>query len=531
MSCRNKYNPLIGSAVLVVALSSLASSQTAMAAPQDDTASDTSTTELLKRLAQRVDQLNGSLDELRNELRQSRQESQELRQELAATRSQMELLMKKVEPTTSVLAAHPAAGEVRGNSPAPLDQTKERLDKVEENQQLLEAKVDDQYQTKVESSSKYRVKLSGLALLNLYGNQGTVDNADLPNVALERGALDSSGSVGATVRQSQLGLQVLGPKVGGARTSADLQIDLFGGFPGTPDGITSGLVRLRTATMQLDWNRTTFVAGQDAPFFSPLSPTSLASLAYPALAYAGNLWTWTPQVRVEHRVAVSEGSNFVIAGGVLDPLTGEPPYAQSYRYPQAGERSRQPAYATRLAWSGTAWGQPISFGAGTYYARQDWGFGRNMNAWAVTADWQVPLARWLGLSGEFYRGRGLGGLGAAEGRSAVYNGPLTAPDTSVIGLNTVGGWAQLKLHPTEKWEFNGAFGEDAPYSQDLNRFAYSTSYAYPTLGRNQSGFLNVIYRVRSNVLFSAEYRRLWTFEWYEPEHRAGVINLSMGVLF
>ncbi len=528
MSWRSKFLTLGGAAIPVIVLFASGAMPNAVAAPQDNAPS---TADLLARLAQRVDQLNESLDGLRAELRQSRQESQELRQELASTRAQMEALMKRVGPTTTTAATQPAAVAVQRGSQASTGQASERLDKVEENQQLLEAKVNDQYQTKVESSSKYRVKLSGLALLNLYGNQGTVDNVDLPNLAMERGPLGSSGSVGATVRQSQLGLQVMGPKLGGARTSADVQIDLFGGFPATPDGVTSGLVRLRTATMQLDWNRTTVVAGQDAPFFSPLSPTSLASLAYPALAYAGNLWTWTPQIRVEHRFPVSEGSNFIIAGGILDPLTGEPPYSQSYRYPQAGERSRQPAYAARLAWSGTAWTQPVSFGVGSYYARQDWGFGRNLDAWAATADWQVPLGRWLGLSGEFYRGRGLGGLGAADGRSALYNGPLTAPDTTVLGLNTAGGWAQLKLRPTEKLEFNGAFGEDAPYSRDLAYFPNSNSYLYPNIGRNQSGFFNVIYRVRSNVLFSAEYRRLWTFEAYDTKHEAGVINLSMGVLF
>ncbi len=532
MSCRSEILKSMGSAIAAAALLFLGLPQIASARPQEQPTPDASSTELIKNLAGRVDQLNASLEELRAEVRHSHQESRELRQELEATRAQLALLAKREGAVNSVAFRPVVANVAPPAAPqSPPSGEERRLDRLAENQQLLEAKVDDQYQTKVESSSKYRVKLSGLALLNIYGNQGSVDNADLPNLALERRALDSSGSVGATVRQSQLGLQVIGPTLGGARTSANLQIDLFGGFPGTSDGITTGLVRLRTATMQVDWNRTSIVAGQDAPFFSPLSPTSLASLAYPALSYAGNLWTWTPQVRLEHRFPVTENSHFLIAGGILDPLTGEPPYNPSYRYPDAGERSRQPAYATRLAWSGMAWKQPLSFGVGSYYSRQDWGFGRNIDAWAATADWQVPLAAWLALSGEFYRGRALGGLGAAEGRSTLFNGPLTSPLTSVLGLNTVGGWAQLKFHPTERLEFNGAYGEDSPYARDLSRFTATASYADPTLARNQSGFFNLIFRARSNVLFSAEYRRLWTFSTYETKHQAGVINLSMGVLF
>ncbi len=501
-----------------------------LAAPQS--ASGAASTDAMAALEKRLDELSASVNDLRAEVKRSHQEAQELRQELNATRDQLSLLTRAERPA----AAHADSSAVAAASPGtdpqePASSTDKKLDRLQENQQLLEAKVDDQYQTKVESSSKYRVRLSGIALLNVFSNKGAVDNIDLPNFARDRGILDSSGSFGATVRQSMIGLEVFGPTIANARTSADVQVDFFGGFPGTVDGVTTGLIRLRTARMRMDWNRTSIVAGQDAPFFSPLSPTSLASLAEPAFSYSGNLWTWTPQVRVEHRFAVTDGSDFTVSGGILDPLTGEIPYAQYYRLPQAGERSRQPALAARVGWSSSAWKQPFSFGVGGYYSRQDWGLGRMVDAWATTADWQVPLGRKVGLSGEFYRGRALGGLGGAEGRSVLYSGFLSLPSTSVVGLNTAGGWAQLKVSPTEKLEFNGAFGEDAPYAKDLTRFTTSASYVASQLRKNQTGFFNFIYHARSNVLFSAEYRRIWTFEQYEATHKANVIDLSMGVLF
>ena len=68
---------------------------------------------------------------------------------------------------------------------------------------MLQAKVDEQHQTKVESASKYRVKLSGIALLNLFGNSGTVDNQDVPNLALptgSRGHQRKCGRYGAAIR-------------------------------------------------------------------------------------------------------------------------------------------------------------------------------------------------------------------------------------------------------------------------------------------------------------------------------------------
>jgi hypothetical protein len=310
-----------------------------------------------------------------------------------------------------------------------------------------------------------------------------------------------------------------------------VQFDFFGGFPSTLDGVTAGLVRMRIAKVRFDWQHTSIVAGQDIPFFSPLSPTSLASLALPAFAYSGNLWTWTPQVRVERRIDLSNDSHLLVQAGILDPLTGEPPADSFYRVPQAGENAGQPAYATRLAWANSALDHPLTFGAGAYYARQNWGFGRMVDAWAGTADWDFPITHQVSLSGEFYRGRAIGGLGGGLGRSVLFSGLPGNARSSVLGLNAVGGWTQLKFRPTEKLEFNGAFGIDDSLASDLRRFYQAQSYIDASLARNKSTFFNGIYRARSNLLFSLEYRRLWTADLYSAREAANHLNLGIGILF
>ena len=234
---------------------------------------------------------------------------------------------------------------------------------------------------------------------------------------------------------------------------------------------------------------------------------------------------------MERRLALSDNSSILLQGGILDSLTGQPPYDQSYRSPQAGERSGQPAYATRVAWTHGAFGRPLTVGAGGYYARQNWGFGRAVDAWAATTDWDLPLSRWFSLTAELYRGRAIGGLGAAGGRSVLFSGPLSDPATSVLGLNSAGGWTQLKFKPAERLEFNGAFGEDYPFGSDLGRFSQSQSYVDASLGRNQSAFVNGIYHLRSNLLFSLEYRRLWTSEIYAARSTADHVNVGLGILF
>jgi len=462
-----------------------------------------------------------SLNELQSEVRELKDLVQQLKQETAASRAEMTRLRQDLESERASKSATTSDTQVDA-----------RVGHLEDDQQLLSGKVDEQYQTKVESASKYRVRLNGVVLFNLFSNQGTVDNMDVPTLAYHPGVLDSSGSFGGTLRQSIFGFEVFGPQLMGAKTSGNVNFDVGGGFPYISNGVNAGLVRLRTATMRLSWKDTDVVVGQDQLFFAPNSPTSFASLIVPALSYSGNLWAWTPQMRVEHRIALSDGSTFALQGGILDPLTGEPPYYYTwYRTPQAGERARQPAYAGRIAYSHPFFGHTFTIGTAGYYSREGYGYGRNVNGYAAMADWNLPLDRWFTLSGSFYRGQAIGGLGGGIGRSVLYSGPLIDPTTSVLPLNAVGGWAQLKYRATSTLEFNAAFGQDNPFAADVRAFSDAQSYGDPTLTRNQGMFANAIYRPRSDLLFSLEYRRLKTYSIYNTENTAGQVNLGMGILF
>jgi hypothetical protein len=512
-------------AVFMVSSLAVRGQEVALTSPQSQAES---LDDRLRDLQKRMSELQSIMTAMHAEMLRSRAEVSELRRELEATRP----LIALGQPAENITGREQQA-TMPGPAAAPhASSSEQRLRKLEEEQQLSNARLQEQNQTKVESASKYRVKLSGAVILNVMSNTGIVDNLDFPSLVPADRPIDPKGSFAASLRQSLLGLEVFGPEIKGARVSADLQFDFAGGFPNTPDGVTLGLARLRTGVIRIAGQRTTLVAGQDAPFFSPLSPSSIASLALPAFAYAGNLWTWTPQIRLEHRVKLAESSSLLLQGGLLDPLTGEPPPSQFLRTPNAGEASRQPAYAARSAWSHRLFHHELVLGVGGYYGRQNWAFHRNVDAWAGTTDWTVPLGDQWEFSGEFYRGRAVGGLGGGIGRSVVFSGPITDPSTQVRGLNATGGWAQIKFRQTEKLEWNGAFGQDSSFAGDLRLFPLSTqSYFDPSLSRNRSAFLNFIYRPRSDLLFSLEYRRLRTISVSGNSESAGHINVSMGVLF
>ncbi|HXM93286.1 MAG TPA: hypothetical protein VOA64_03365 [Candidatus Dormibacteraeota bacterium] len=514
-------------AIAMFMMSSLAAGQDAATASPPSQAG--SRDDNIRELQAQMSELKSVLAEVRAEMLRSHTETIELRQELQTTRQQLAAIGLS---TNNV--SHPTgeAGPPGSVMASPQSQGgEETIQKLEEEQQLSNAKLKELHQAKVESASKYPVRLSGLILLNLFSNRGVVNNLDYPTLVVPDRPIDSRGGFGASLRQSLFGLEIFGPRVRGARVSADVQFDFAGGFPNALDGVTMGLLRLRTGVIRMEWPNTTLVAGQDIPFFSPLSPSSIASLALPAFSYAGNLWTWTPQVRLEHRFEFTNNSSVLLQAGILDPLTGEPPISQFLRVPQAGEASRQPAYAARVAWSRRILNRQLTLGMGGYYSRQDWGFHRTLDGWAGTSDWTIPVGNRWELSGEFYRGRALGGLGGGIGRSVLSSGPITDPRTQVRGLNATGGWAQVKFRQTEKLEWNAAFGQDNSLAQDLRRFSISQSYFDPSLARNRSSLLNFIYRPRSDLLISGEYRRLRTFTIQGDSDKADQINLSMGVLF
>src|SRR5882724_1782595 len=336
MSTRYTYDVLRSAMLAGLLLWSGVSAAQEPAIPTE-TSSAASLNDSVRELRQQIRELQAAVTEIRSEAQQYRAETTELRRELQAVRS------ASGNSAASEVAAGPSAYGPAAAPPrteAQEDQKIQHAATLEEEYQLLSGKVDEQYQTKIESASKYRMRLSGIVLLNLFSNVGTVDNADIPSIAYDRPPGGSGGSFGGTLRQSQIGLEVFGPQVAGARTKADLQLDLGGGFPRALNGVNFGLLRLRTGTMRLDWAHTSIVAGQDGLFFSPNSPTSFASLAVPAFSYTGNLWGWIPQVRVEHRFSLGEDSSFLVQGGILDSQSGEPPVFVSHRVPQAGERSR-----------------------------------------------------------------------------------------------------------------------------------------------------------------------------------------------
>jgi uncharacterized coiled-coil protein SlyX len=472
-------------------------------------------------LERKLEAISSALAATHQQLDQSRQEMEQLREELAQIKKQL----AASQPGSIESSASGSADTARATAAA--------IEDLQERQETTESQVKIHDQTKVETSSKYPLHVTGLVLFNTFINRGSVDNIDLPAVALNnQNNTTGNGSSGGSFRQTILGLQGYGPTIAGARTSADVNLDFFGGLAYSSYATSAGTVRMRTASISLDWTHDSLQAGLMGPLISPLSPTSYAMVAEPALAGAGNLWTWAPQLRYAHRIPVRSGREVQVEFGLWDPPTAGYSTNQLFRVPSPGEASKQPGYESRVAYGTFAGDHPFQVGLSGYYSRQSYPGNQSVDSWAVATDWRVPLGSRFEISGEGYRGRALGGLGGGVYKDVLF-GVYEATGLNIYrGLNAIGGWTQLKAHIARSLEANASIGLDDGYAEDFHEFVFPPTVSSTQLrARNKMVFGNLIFRPKTYLIVSPEYRRIWTWPIYGSGNTADIFTLSAGYQF
>jgi hypothetical protein len=473
-------------------------------------------------LERKLETIASTLAVTEQQLAQSQHEMEQLREELVQIKKQL----PSVQPVSAELQS-PA------NTTDAAKAIAAAIEDLQERQQTAEAQIKVHDQTKLEGTSKYPLHVAGLILFNSYINRGSVDNIDLPEAALNnQGNVTSNGSSGASFRQTILGLEGYGPKIGGARTSANVDLDFFGGLAYSSYATSAGTVRMRTASINFNWDNDSIQAGMVMPLISPLSPTSYAMVAEPGLAGAGNLWTWAPQLRYAHQVPFQSGRRLQFEFGLWDPATAGYSTNQLFRAPSPGEASKQPGYESRVSYGAFAREHPFQIGFSGYYSRQSYPGNESVDSWAATTDWRVPLGSRFEVSGEGYRGRALGGLGGGAYKDVLFGVYSATGLNSYRGLNAIGGWTQFKAHFSQQLEANASIGLDDAYANDFHEFVFPPTITSTQLrARNKMVFGNLIFRPKTYLILSPEYRRIWTWPIYGVGRTADVFTLSAGYQF
>jgi uncharacterized coiled-coil protein SlyX len=467
---------------------------------------------------QKLEELTAALAQAQTQMEAYQKQLLELRQQIEALRLQMAAETLPSPPATQPVAANARGAEAASEASATLGEIRER-------QAIEESQIATHDVTKVETQSKYPLTVSGLLLFNGFVNTRQVDVSASPAYAIP-----GPGSTGLSLRQTVLGLDARGPHLFGATTHADLRVDFFAN--GTASNYAAiGLLRLRTAHAVVNWHNTEAFVELDRSILEPNEPSSLVAIALPELAWAGNLWNWSPQIGVSHQFALSDSSRIKVQAALID--TSDPLLPGSTAIPSPvsqTERSRWPGTEARIAFLNGEKGVGPEIGVSGYFSPHRTMAGDRFDAWAGAMDLRVPLTGHFEMTANAYRGQALAGLG---GGGYVNYFSLYSGSTEIVhALDDVGGWAQFKARAGQRLEMNAGYGADNPFNKEIDAAMLSSAAMYYSgLARNRSFFSNAIYSPSAYLLFSLEYKRLWTDYAGSPTYFSDSIGIGAGYKF
>lgn len=477
-----------------------------------------SQSEKIERLTAAVVQAQSQMEAYRHQLEEVRRELEELRQQAASAK----------QPTAETPS--PPKGESPDANPSQTASSSSlsngtTLEDLQERMAIAESQIATHERTKVETESKYSLKVSGLILFNGFVNTRRVDQPASPAYVL-----NGSGSTGLSIRQTILGLDARGPHLMGGESYGNLRVDFFANGS-SPDYSHSGVVRLRTAHAGLQWKNTEAFVMLDHTILAPYAPSSLVAMAQPELAWSGFLWNWNPQVGITQRIPVSTTKRLNLQAALMDEADPQLPNAAAPTSTTTSvERSRWPAVESRISYTSGVPGNEVEVGVGGYWASHRTLFGHQYTGWAGTADVKVPVGHHFEFIANVYRGQALGGLGGG-GYSNTFES--YAGNVSTLNpLSTIGGFAQLKSTVNQRLQFNTGFGIDNPFANEIREQTSNPDASnYSGLARNRTYFGNAIYSPSRYLVFSLEYRRMWSSYASGATYPADIIGLGAGYKF
>lgn len=361
--------------------------------------------------------------------------------------------------------------------PAPVPELPERVE-------VLESRVEEHAQTKVETSQKFPLHVTGMALFNMFHNGPRSNGLDVPLTA----AVDPSNRVaGATFRQSILGLEFHGPKtVLGGTVKGSLIMDFFNG---TSEPVYNPL-RIRIADITLDWKSRSIAVGYEKAIFNPREPTSLMMVGITPLSGAGNLWRWQPQVRFEQRARLSESTSLTATVGILQT-------SEEYggNYPNLEIERRRPGIEGRFELSRRLdETRRIEIAPG-FHASTSHIAEVSIPSRLFSLDWFMNPWRRLEFSGAFYYGENVAHLGGLR------QGYLYVAYGRVTPVHATGGWGQLTFNATSRLAFHLMSGQQDDRNSDLLGSG---------IAKNLAAGGNAMYHLAPNVILSFEALRTRT---------------------
>jgi hypothetical protein len=447
------------------------------------------------------------LDRLERENRELSEEVKALRARLDGTSTEAGVSASAANPSGSsgasastAQAAQPTSesATVGSQQGTPENTTPQSLDdKVAINQQ----RIDEMNQTKVESSERFPIRITGMALFNSFMDSRESGGVEYPVTATNPGP----GEAGATFRQTIIGLDYRGPTTfWGGYVHGNVYLDLYG---------TGNTVRMRTGEIEIDWASRSIMVGVEKPIFNPREPSSLAQVGVSPLTGAGNLWLWEPQVRLEQDFHFSENTGLRAQMGVIQtresgPYTGST-FTGTVEAVRPGLEGRYEFFDNLDS------ERHLEIAAGFHTSVTHAG-GASIPSNLFSLDWGVNPLRRIEFSGAFYDGKNVAPLGEGYQQGfGFYEGEAYA-------VHSRGGWGQITLHVLRRVDFHLFSGEQNDQAGNL---------IAGRIARNMLYGGNLYFRLAPNVLLGPEITQLRTLYLDQGVRINNHYDLALAYLF
>jgi hypothetical protein len=306
-----------------------------------------------------------------------------------------------------------------------------------------------------------QVTVSGSVLVHTFVTSSRTNNIDVPQFAVRRDGTDSlgdGGGLGLSVRQTRLAVRAFWPDLLGGELRTEIDADFFGGQQQNSAGALVPLFRVRRAVAEWRGDRSHVLIGQEVPLIAEHNPVTLASIGVSGLSGSGNLWLWLPQLRAGYTIAQRGTVRVGFDGAVVAPTSNEAAGAL-LRQPDRAEQSMRPAFEGRAV---VRWGREAGAGevsAGGHHGWMATAGDSLLVSRAVAVAARVPLGRSVAITGEWFRGQALAGLGGGGVGQQLGVGNLP--------VRTTGGWAQLVAQLPRSVEVAAGAGADDPRDAEL----------------------------------------------------------------
>ncbi len=261
------------------------------------------------------------------------------------------------------------------------------------------------------------------------------------------GTGDSDASFNFHPRLTRFGMSYDGPELGasGAKLSGKIEIDFQNGGRESRQ-----VIRMRHGYLQLDWGKTSLLAGQTWDLVSPLYPTVNSDTL---MWNAGNLGDRRPQVRV--RVAGETGFSFEGGIGVSGAISPTDLDGDGVR---DGDDAAVPNFQTRLGYAGESWELGLSGHFGREETTTEIAGEDRFDSSSVSLDFKGEAGR-LTVLGELWSGENLddfrGGIG--QGVNAATGEEIASE----------GGWLELGLELSRIYSLHVGYTIDDPDDGDV----------------------------------------------------------------